>query len=138
MSKKTKENLNNGSPLPVYPVCCVGSVMCKHPEPDDQDMTTECDNCDKDCHDCCGQLLDVPDKLFETQPGYYCQKCVARLPRYLYPKIAKDGVAKNIPKEMNHGLSLHIFLCKQKKLREAKSKKPSRKSTRNKKRVANI
>ena len=135
-SPSYKTNPNEGNDKPIsksvvsgLPECCVGGVFCQHPKPADQFMTTECDHCMKDCHDCCGQLLDVPDKLFETQPGFYCNRCVQRLPRYLYPKMPQDGIAQNIPKEYNNGYGFPLFLKKQNDLWTKKTKRAQKKKT---------
>jgi hypothetical protein len=110
-------------------VCCAGNVMCNRPEEDDSNYITftDCENCSKECHDCCGEHLDVPDKLMETLPGFYCKKCVSRLPRYLYPKIPKDGITRNIPDQPHHGLSFEKFIKQQKHFQEKKAKQKKNK-----------
>jgi hypothetical protein len=106
-------------------VCCVGDALCQRPDKDEDNYVTftECENCSKECHDCCGKHLDVPGKLLETTPGFYCNKCIARLPKYLYPKIQNDGIPRNIPDKPYYGLSFDIFIKQQKQLREDTKKR---------------
>ena len=110
-----------------FPMCAVGSDHCKKPPRQIQIFTSFCDNCGKECHEDCGELLDVPHKFLGDEPGFYCIVCIRKLPRSLYPKIPKDGVPLNIPKSCDDGSALfEMFMVKRKKLLERKlSKKKS-------------
>jgi hypothetical protein len=78
-------------------------------------MTTECDNCNKECHDMCGETRDVPDKLLENFPAFFCLKCLSRLPKRLYPKIPKNGIPVNVTEENHHGYAFQIYMNKMRK-----------------------
>jgi hypothetical protein len=120
---------------PPFPVCCVGRIVCKQPDGFWQQFSSDCDNCSKECHDCCGEHLDVPDKLLETEPGFYCNKCIARLPRYLYPKMPKDGMPRNLPDKPYYGYSFAKFIDNQKKIHAKRTKLNSKRAANDKKRT---
>jgi hypothetical protein len=90
-----------------------------------QIFTSFCDNCGEECHEDCGELLDVPHKFLGDEPGFYCIKCLDTLPRFLYPRIPSDGIPRNVPKQCDDGtLVFERFMEKRKKLiSKEKSKK---------------
>jgi hypothetical protein len=75
-------------------------------------MTTECDHCNKDCHDMCGETRDVPAKILENFPAFFCLKCLSRLPKRLYPKIPKNGIPVNVTDKNQHGYAFKIYMNK--------------------------
>lgn len=93
-------------------LCCVGQGYCNRPRDGNCGSQCEdCQHCDEECHFACGEYLDVLAKYFNTEPGFYCNRCIFVLPRYLYPKMPKNGVPRNVPKERAKGLGAagHAF-----------------------------
>lgn len=103
-----------------FPICSVGEHLCKHPAYQYQIFTEYCDHCRKHCHEPCGEHLDVPDKILETEPGFYCSKCIPFLPKMLYPKIPKNGIPRNVPKKDHDGESFDLYMAKRKEMMNGK------------------
>ena len=114
--------------LSPFPICCAGDRLCQHPQGMDQRMTSECDHCDKDCHDMCGDVRDVPHKLLENFPGFYCFKCIERLPKRLYPRIPPNGIPVNVPDNNSHGYAFQVYMNKMRAKFPGKSKSKKKKS----------
>ena len=110
-----------------FPICCVGEYLCKHPGYQWQIFNDSCDHCLKLCHEDCGQLLDVPHKFTEPNTGFYCNNCISFLPKFLYPKIPKNGIPRNVPKNEHDGKSFEIFMNKRKVMLEQKTATVSKK-----------
>ena len=132
MSKAGKKNAKKSSFVNPWPICAVGKENCKKPLGRYQIFTDFCDNCGKECHEGCGELLDVPHKFIGDEPGFYCVRCLVKLPRSLYPRIPVDGVTQNIPKCCDDGsLCFETFMTERKKMvakaakKESKNKLPS-------------
>lgn len=114
-----------------FPICPVGKAYCKMPQCPYQIFTSFCDNCGKECHEGCGELLDVPHKFLSDEPGFYCLKCLDILPRSLYPRMPCDGIPRNIPDTCDDGsLGFQEFMKKRKRMisKEKSKNKKSRPS----------
>jgi hypothetical protein len=103
-----------------FPICNVGENLCVRPSYQLQIFTDYCEHCGKHCHESCGELLDVPHKFLETEPGFYCNKCITFLPKMLYPKIPKNGIPRNVPKVEHDGESFEMYMNKRKELLDRK------------------
>jgi hypothetical protein len=63
----------------------------------------------------CGETRDVPAKILENFPAFFCFKCLSRLPKRLYPKIPKNGIPVNVTEENQHGHAFKIYMIKMRK-----------------------
>ena len=114
-----------------FPICPVGKDYCKMPRCPYQIFTSFCDNCGKECHEGCGELLDVPHKFLGDEPGFYCLKCIDILPRSLYPRIPCDGIPRNGPNHCDDGsVGFEEYMLKRKRMvaKEKAKKKKDRSS----------
>ena len=120
LSKTTETDKNphrKSSFIDPFPVCPVGKGFCKMPSCPYQIFTSFCDNCGKECHEDCGELLDVPHKFVGDEPGFYCLKCLQILPKTLYPRIPRNGITRHIPKVCDDGtLGFEVFMSKRKEM----------------------
>jgi hypothetical protein len=103
-----------------FPICNVGEYLCMRPSYQLQIFTDYCEHCGKHCHESCGELLDVPHKFLETEPGFYCNKCITLLPKTLYPKIPKNGIPRNVPKVEHDGESFEMYMTKRMEVLDGK------------------
>ena len=104
-----------------YPICKVGEQLCNRPDYELQIFTEYCQHCRGDCHEGCGDFLDVPRKVWDTEPGWYCIKCIACLPKDLYPKIPNNGNPRNIPKREQDGNAFDMFMTQRLEMIEKKN-----------------
>jgi hypothetical protein len=96
----------NIATLSPFPICCAGKKHCRYPDDMDQHMTTECDHCNKDCHDMCGEVRDVPAKILENFPAFFCLKCLSRLPKRFIPRFWRMGYLWTSPTKISTGMPL--------------------------------